>query len=123
MKPIWDSKGINERYVGMIAREQRLKGMERRAGAVQLLGLLSMSLPKNSSMDYFLDFSLFIKIGLTLSMSSSYIHTPAEATKEKEGMWMLLPPVPCHGSEAVLLSSVGSLAMPLILFLIIYVFS
>lgn len=100
VKPIWESKGTNERHVGMIAREPRLRGMERRAGAVKALGLSSTSSPKNGSMDYFLDFSLFIKTGLTLCMSSSYIHSPAEATKEKEGMWMLLPPVPCCGEQS-----------------------
>lgn len=92
VKPIWESKGRNERYVGMIAREQRLRGMERRAGAVKLLSLSSTSIPKHCSMDYF-------SIGLTRCMSGSYIHSPAEATKGKEGMWMLFPPVPCHGER------------------------
>lgn len=59
----------------------------------------SMLLPKIvHQIFFFFNFSL-LKRRLTLHMLSSDIYVPVEATKEKEKMQMLLPPVPCPGES------------------------
>lgn len=73
--------------------------------------------PKNDVTDYFLNFSLLKE----LCVSSSGIYIPVKASKGKEQTRMLLPPIPAPRARPR--CSIRSLPTPLILFLIIYVFS